>query len=182
MKGGQMWKLVLAVISLGITIAPASAQSQIDTVDTLAFQKSKTAALNELSDEYLECSAYFTVTAYCMSGYPAPSVPKIVRDYQQAARTTLSLAISTGRVVGVTKASVEARSKPVAAAQMQSVNSNCLNISNLSERYGVFCKQLMQVPDKRIEDLLAGRTCTGLYKCTLSSKSAFLATATHSQR
>jgi hypothetical protein len=84
------------------------------------------------------------------------------------AKTALGLAISTGRVVGLTSASVEAKSKPVAAGQMQSINSNCLNIRDLSERYDAFCKQLMQVPDNRFEELLAGRICTGLFKCTLS--------------
>ena len=83
-------------------------------------------------------------------------------------KTALSLAISTGRIVGVTSASVEARSKPVAAGQMQSIDGNCLNIRDLSERYDAFCKRLMQVPDNRFEELLAGRICTGLFKCTLS--------------
>jgi hypothetical protein len=70
--------------------------------------------------------------------------------------------------VGVTSASVEARSKPVAAGQMQSIDGNCLNVRDLSERYDAFCKRLMQVPDSRFEELLAGRICTGLFKCTLS--------------
>ena len=35
----------------------------------------------------LQCAAYFSATAYCINGYPAPSVPKIVRDYQQVAKT-----------------------------------------------------------------------------------------------
>lgn len=163
-----MWKLALAVIALGFTIALASAQNQIDKVDPIAFQKTKTAALNELSGEYLECSAYFTVAAYCVAGYPSPTLPKIVRDYQHLAKTALSLAISTGRIVGLTSASVEARSKPVAAGHMQSIDGNCLNIRDLSERYDAFCKRLMQVPDNRFEELLAGRICTGLFKCTLS--------------
>jgi hypothetical protein len=79
-----MWKLILTVIALGFTIGSAPAQSQIE----------KIAALNALSGEYLECAAYFSATAYCINGYPAPSVPKIVRDYQQAAKTALSRAIS----------------------------------------------------------------------------------------
>ena len=157
-----MRKLILTVIALGFTIGPASAQSQIE----------KIAALNALSGEYLECAAYFSATAYCINGYPAPSVPKIVRDYQQAAKTALSRAISTGRVAGVTNSTAEAQSKPVGAAQRQSIKSNCLNISDLSERYDAFCKQLMQAPDKRVEELLAGRYCTGQYRCFLSANSA----------
>ena len=156
-----MWKPILTVIALGFSIGSASAQSQIE----------KMAALNALSGEYLECAAYFSATAYCINGYPAPSVPKIVRDYQQAAKTALSRAISTGRVAGVTNSTAEAQSKPVGVAQRQ-IKSNCLNISDLSERYDAFCKQLMQAPDKRVEELLAGRYCTGQYRCFLSANSA----------
>jgi hypothetical protein len=157
-----MRKLILTVIALGFTIGPAPAQSQIE----------KIAALNALSGEYLECAAYFSATAYCRNGYPAPSVPKIVRDYQQAAKTALSRAISIGRVAGVTNSTAEAQSKPVGAAQRQSIKSNWLNISDLSERYDAFCKQLMQAPDRRVEELLAGRYCTGQYRCFLSANSA----------
>ena len=157
-----MRKLILTVIALGFTIGPAPAQSQIE----------KIAALNALSGEYLECAAYFSATAYCINGYPAPSVPKIVRDYQQAAKTALSRAISTGRVAGVTNSTAEAQSKPVGAAQRQSIESSCLSISDLSERYDAFCKQLMQTPDRRVEELLAGRYCTGQYRCFLSANSA----------
>lgn len=174
-----MWRLLLALIAFGFSVAMASAQSQIDKVDPIALQKNKAAALVKLSSEYLECSAYFTVTAYCMAGYPAPAVPKIVSDYRHAAKAALRLAIPTDRVVGETNSSVEARSKPVAAAQMQSIKSNCLNISDLLERYDAFCKQLMQAPDRRIEELLTGKICTGLFKCALSNTSTPSAISTH---
>ena len=172
-----MWKLVLVVLALCFSYALASAQNHIDKVDSGMLQKNKMAALNELSGEYLDCSAYFTVTTHCMSGYPAPTVPKLLRDYQSSAKTALGLAISTGRVVGLTSASVEATSKLVVASQMQSVNDGCANIRNLSQRYDAFCKNLLQVPDKRFAELLAGKICTGLFKCTLNN-SAFLATST----
>jgi len=174
-----MWKLVLVVLALCFSNVLASAQNHIDKVDSAALQKNKMAALNALSGEYLECSAYFTVIAYCMGGYPAPTVPKLLRDYQQSAKTALGLAISTGRAVGLTSASVEATSKLVATSQMQSVNSGCSNIRDLSQRYDAFCKQLLQVPDERFAELLAGKICTGLFKCTLNNSSApLLATST----
>ena len=55
-----MWKLILTVIALGFTIGPAPAQNQIE----------KIAALNMLSGEYLECTAYFSAAAYCMNRLP----------------------------------------------------------------------------------------------------------------
>jgi hypothetical protein len=157
-----MWKHILTAIALGFTIGPAPAQNQIE----------KIAALNTLSGEYLECAAYFSAVAYCMTGYPAPLVPKISRDYQQAAKIALSRANSTGRVAGGTDSLAEAQSKPVGATKGQSIKSNCLNFSDLAEHYDAFCKQLMQAPDKRVEELLAGRYCTGQYRCFLGANSA----------
>jgi hypothetical protein len=179
-EGPWMWKLIVGVIAIGLSSALASAQNHIDNVDTVALQKNKIAALSELSTEYLECSAYFTLTAYCLAGYPAPTVPKLLRDYQHSAKTALNLAISNGRSVGLATALIESRSKLVAARQTQSINGDCLNIGDLSERYSAFCRQLMQVPDKRFGELLEGRICTGLFKCSLDRNNALLSTSTRS--
>jgi hypothetical protein len=177
-----MWKVVLAVFALGFSGAVASAQNHADNVDSIALQRNKMAALNELSGEYLECSAYFKVTAYCLAGYPAPPVPKLQRDYHDWAKTALTLAISTGRVLGLTGASVEATSKLVATSQMQSINGDCLNIRDLSERYGAFCKQLLQAPDGRFAELLAGKICTGLFKCALNNNSELVSAFSRTAR
>ena len=174
-----MQKLPFAVIAFGFSIGLASAQSQIAKVDPIALKQNKTTALARLSGEYLECSAYFSVTAYCMA-YPAPAVTKIVRDYQDAAKTALKLATSANRLAGVNNSSVDARSKLFAVAQKEPVKRNCLNISDLSERYDAFCKQLMQAPDRRMDELLTGKICTGLFKCALSSPSRPLAVSTRS--
>ena len=163
-----MRKPLLVGIAL-VGIAPASAQEQINKADEVALQQDKTAALSELSNECLECAAYFTVTAYCIGGYPAPIVPKLVRDNQHSASTALSLAISNGGVVGLTGASIEAGSKSLVTALMRSINNDCLNIGDLSERYDAFCKRLMQRPDERFAELLTRRICTGLFRCPLRS-------------
>lgn len=166
-----MWKPLLVGITLVLGIAVASAQNRIDKIEQIAVQENKTAALVELSNEYLECAAYFAVTAYCIGGYPAPTVPKLVRDNQYLANAALSLAISNGGVVGLSSASVAAGSKSIATAQMRSIDNNCLKIGVLSERYDIFCKHLISRTDERIAELLARRICTGFFKCTLSSPS-----------
>ena len=177
-----MWKLVLAVLALGLSGAVASAQNHVDNANSVALQRNKLAALNELSGEYLECSAYFTVTAYCTVGYPAPRIPKLQRDYRDWAKTALTLAISTGRVLGLTGASVEATSKLVATSQMQSISNDCSNVRDLSERYGAFCKQLLQTPDVRFAELLAGRICAGLFKCALNNNSELVSASSRAAR
>ena len=164
-----MWKLALiaSAFALTVTLAPA----QPEKPGQVALQEDRAAALNELASEYLQCAAYFTVAAHCMAGFPAPAVPKLIRDNQQSAKVALALAISNGRSVGLTKALAEAGSKLVAAAQMSSINGNCLKIGNVSKRYDLFCKRLMQGPDERFAELLERRICTGLFKCALSRRS-----------
>jgi hypothetical protein len=166
-----MRKLSFAVIAFGFSIGLSSAQTQIAKVDPIALNKNKTTALARLSGEYLECSAYFSVKAYCMADYPAPAVTKIIRDYQDAAKTALKLATSANRLASVNNSWV----KLFAVAQMEPVKRDCLNISDLSERYDAFCKQLMQASDRRMDELLTGKICTGLFKCALSSPSRPLA-------
>ncbi|MGB9043023.1 MAG: hypothetical protein WCC81_11205 [Pseudolabrys sp.] len=170
------------MLALGLSGAVASAQNHVDNADSVALQQNKLAALNELSGEYLECSAYFTVTAYCTVGYPAPRIPKLQRDYRDWAKTALTLAISTGRVLGLTGASVEATSKLVATSQMQSISNDCSNVRDLSERYGAFCKQLLQTTDVRFAELLAGRICAGLFKCALNNNSELVSASSRAAR
>jgi hypothetical protein len=168
-----MWKAVLLGLALGLGTVQASAQNRINKSRQITVEENenKTAALNELSNEYFECAAYFTVTAYCIGGYPAPGIPKLVRDNQHLSKTALDLVISNGGAVRLTKASAEAELKSVAGALMRSINNNCLNIRNLSERYDAFCGQLMRGANERFPDLLAGRICTGHFKCELGRRS-----------
>ena len=168
--GLQMWKSLLLGIAFALVTAQSFAQNRTDRVSQVTVEENKTAALNELSNEYLECAAYFTVTAHCIAGYPALRVPKLVRDNRLLAKTALGLAISNSGV-RLTNASAEAGSKSVAPTLMRSIDGNCLNIRDLSERYDAFCKRLMTEPSERLADLLAGRMCTGFFKCELSSRS-----------
>jgi len=171
-----MKKLILAICSLSLSGTLALAQNRISIADPNQPQKNKMAAVTELSGEYLECSAYFTVTAYCMAGYPAPSVPKFIRDHRTSARTALGLAASTSKVARLSE--VEQTSKLIAASQMKSIGGDCLNMVELSQRYHAFCKNLMEAPEKRLAELLEGRICTGLFKCAIVSSSAVFKTST----
>jgi len=171
-----MRKLIFAVAALGYLIGTASAQ------DRAAVHQIKIAVQSELSGEYLECSAYFTAVAYCIVGYPAPNVPKLMRDYQRMAKTTLSLAASVAPNPGTRDTFLNAGSKLVATSQMQSINSDCRKIGELSYRYEAFCKILMQTPDKRINELREGRICTGGYVCAPSNSNERLVSFATSSR
>jgi hypothetical protein len=173
-----MPKAALTMLALCLSYTVASARS--DNIEPGSPQK--IAALNALAGEYLQCSAYFTVVRYCMVGFPAPAIPKLLRDYQQSAKSALNLAVSTSRVAGLNTASVEATSKLISATQMQSISSDCSNIGDLSERYGRFCNQLLRSSDERFAELLAGKICTVIFKCALSSDSILFVNSSRSRQ
>jgi tetratricopeptide (TPR) repeat protein len=141
-----MLKITMQAIAISIATA-AIAQDQP--------RENEKRALNELSGEMLECSTYFLISAQCIESHPDPSAPRTANDLRQAAEKIGTLAIATGRSIGVTDEAVEARTKLEFQKLMKSINNNCVNIAVLLDRYNNLCRQLSQEPDKRIKELLA---------------------------
>ncbi len=122
--------------------------------------------MNEFSSELLECAAYFFVSAQCIENHPDPRAPKLASDYRSAAEKLTGIAITTGRSVGISDDAFAARTRLTFAQQMKSINNNCINVSVLLDRYSDFCMHLSRTPDQRLDELTAGKFCTGTYyKC-----------------
>jgi hypothetical protein len=71
------------------------------------------------------------------------------------------IARSTGQSEAAFMASAELTMKD----QMAAIRESCMNIFVLQRRYAAFCQHLAQSPDDRFRELLAGKTCTGEYRC-----------------
>src|SRR6476661_894751 len=84
-----MFKLAMALFAWCLLSITASAQSN------------KTNAINELTGEMLECSVYYIISANCIEGHPDPDAPGLVKTYKGLANDIATLAISTGKSVGV---------------------------------------------------------------------------------
>jgi hypothetical protein len=149
-----MLKLIIAWISIMTTGALAQSLSDAEK-----------RAVNELSGEMLECSVYFLVSATCLQGSPDPSTPQITKNLNEQGAKFGELAITTGRIVGMTDAAVGARAELIRADMMKAINSNCTKIATLVEKYSNFCQLLAKNADPRLEELMQGKKCTGIYKC-----------------
>jgi hypothetical protein len=132
---------------------------------TQPLSDAETRAVNELSGEMLECSVYFLVSATCLEGNPDPRIPQMIKNLNEQASKIGQLAITTGRIVGVTDEAVGARMKLMRDDLLKRLNNNCTNIATLLEKYTNFCKALTENADPRLAELLRGQKCTGSYKC-----------------
>jgi len=148
-----MFKLAMALFAWCLLSITASAQSN------------KTNAINELTGEMLECSVYYIISAQCIEGHPDPDAPGLVKTYKGLANDIATLAISTGKSVGVSDDAVNARLSLITKNLMDSIANKCVMINVLFDRYDNFCKQLVQNVDARLKELLAGKKCTGIYRC-----------------
>jgi hypothetical protein len=148
-----MFKLAMALFAWCLLSITASAQSN------------KTNAINELTGEMLECSVYYIISANCIEGHPDPDAPGLVKTYKGLANDIATLAISTGKSVGVSDDAVNARLSLISKDLMGSIGNKCVMINVLFDRYDDFCKQLAKNVDARLKELLAGKKCTGIYRC-----------------
>lgn len=148
----QILALVLLVSASGARGQQTNTQQTID-------------ALNQLSSEMSECATYFIVTSQCFADFPDPRAAKAVADYKRAADNLQAEAFKVGKPGGTTMEAIFARSKMMMDRHMARINKNCANVSILQERYSGFCGLLSQSPDQRVKELLAGRRCSGSYRC-----------------
>jgi hypothetical protein len=146
-------KLAMAVFAWCLVSITASAQSN------------KADAVNELTGEMLECSIYYIISANCIEGHPDPDAPELVKTYKGLANDIAVLAISIGKSVGVSEDAVNARLGLISKNLMGSIGNKCVMINVLFDRYDNFCKQLAKNVDARLKELLAGKKCSGIYRC-----------------
>jgi hypothetical protein len=120
----------------------------------------------ELSNEMVECQAYFVVSATCFRDFLDPAAaPGAVRDYMNAADHMGQLALETGNRAGVTADAIRARMNLMTEAMMTSMNKNCANLSILAWQYGRFCKELSTQPEIRLRQITSGHICDAGYRC-----------------
>jgi|SRR5689334_14551543 hypothetical protein len=155
-REGKMLKYIIAAIATSCMTFVAVGQP---------LSENEIRAVNELSGELLECSVYFTIGVQCMRGHPDPSIPRLIKTYEEMSTTAGVKSMQVGKVVGVTDAAVGSRMKLITNEMTKSMNNNCVNISVLLERYANFCQQLLQDMDPRLIELKQDKKCTGSYKC-----------------
>jgi len=145
---------IIAVSSLLMSVAPAHPQA--------------TSIINELAGEYQECSVYFTIASEGISRFSDSEVPRasiLSSDYKRAADAAMKLAVDLALKAGVTPQAFRQRTQNIIGAEKEIMQNNYVNISPLNARYGVFCQELMKEPKIRLQEIQAGKICTGKYTC-----------------
>jgi hypothetical protein len=94
-----------------------------------------------------------------------PDAPGLVKTYKGLANDIAVLAIQTGKSVGVSEDAVNTRLSLISKDLMGSIGNKCVMINVLFDRYDNFCKQLAKNVDARLKELLAGKKCSGIYRC-----------------
>jgi hypothetical protein len=122
----------------------AGAQTKVDT----------DWATNELSAEMIECSQFFLISWACFRDFPNPQAQAAANDYRTASDRISELGFSVGKSVGLLPEAAAARMRIANDRLSKEINKNCANISILQERLAEFCKNLMQHPDERWNQLM----------------------------
>jgi hypothetical protein len=111
-------------------------------------------AMSEMSQEYLECAAYYSWSATCLKDDPRPEASPLAANMQKVGVVLLARAVQTGKTVGITDEAFAARLKLTTANIASLTHSNCANASVLLVRYAAFCKGLTENGDQRLEEIL----------------------------
>jgi hypothetical protein len=152
-----MRNVVVGVLAATLSGAPALSQDKAEV--------ERASVLHEFSDEMLECSVYYRVAVRCFENYPDPRAAKVESEYRAAADQLTTIALRIARSIGQSNAAFTSSATLMMREQMAAINQSCIKISVLQERYAAFCQHLAASPDDRFNELLAGKTCGGEYRC-----------------
>jgi hypothetical protein len=112
---------------------------------------SKVDALNELSNEFAQCYAFYRIELSCSE---AQLTPDVKAGLTNAIDTTIRSIYLYGRAAGVSDAASLANVKLAFKSLMADTNTNCLNISVILVKYADSCKALVEHPETRFNQLI----------------------------
>lgn len=127
------------------------------SVQAVAAPLSYKNAVDELSSEMSQCSAFFAISAQCFERYPDSRAQQIASQFRQTADSTGIIAKDIGKTAGVSQAAIDARLKQDFRDQSRLIKNSCINLSVIQNRYGNFCKRIAQDPVARLDVLKARR-------------------------
>jgi hypothetical protein len=137
----------------------------IGLVSVPTHSEDKAGATVDLIGEMIECAAYFRMTSGCLAKQPEEKAKQLAERYEQQAVNMLGNAIQLGTPNGLTVDGAAAFLKSMATSMDEAMGGHCINIGVIFERYSAFCKKLGENPAARVDELLAGKRCSGSYRC-----------------
>jgi hypothetical protein len=128
--------LVLLLVSVIGAFAADASRAQ-DLHDSPAYRLT----LNNLSQEYLNCSIYYTLAAQCVG---RRKEDQRVQSFEKAANTALNRAFLLGIEVGLSDNVTAARLQDAWNEQRAAIGNDCANMGVLSAAHDRPCKTLME--------------------------------------
>jgi hypothetical protein len=139
-------RVASAILVVTAALAPSLAQAQ--SVPWTAKD-----AYHEESTESAECMAYYVVSGQCATDSGRPDM---AQQLGQASDSARNLWVLLGQASGTSKDAMLAFLQMALAKQEQSIDKSCMNVAVIVQKYGDFCKALLEHPDARLKVLLAG--------------------------
>jgi hypothetical protein len=130
----------VAVIGWAHATNPAEAQTSKER-----------AAIANMIDHTIECTAYFTIVAHCIRNKD-PSDELVVR-YDHFAQQAERLGIVLADKVGLKPEAFVEKAKYIMQGQMNQMSNDCINVSVLFQ-YADRCKRLIEAPDAVLREFL----------------------------
>jgi hypothetical protein len=160
-----MRNIALGMIAVTLSGAFALAEDRAPLERASVAPTESASVLHEFSREMLECSVYYRIAVQCFEDYPDPRAPKVASEYGAAVDQLTAVALGIARSIGQSDAAFRSFTAMIMKDQMAAIKQSCANISMLQQRYAAFCQDLARSPNDRFRELLAGKTCTGEYRC-----------------
>lgn len=104
--------------------------------------------LNELSQEYATCWAYYALIKMCLS--PEKDAELIVK-YDSVSQQVGYFAFELAKNAGLSQEGASARLKLALKQMQESTGSDCRNISVALERHGPTCKSVLEDPTAAVQ-------------------------------
>jgi hypothetical protein len=141
--GRQRTTLILAAL---LTATPAFAGGM------LALE-----AFNEFSQENAQCAAFYSEIIHCFSGWGDARFNAEQRaDYEKIRDAAAERQVLAGKKAGLSDKAEVARSQLAMKSVLGEIDNDCVNISVILNKYGAFCKALIENPAQRLEQLTTG--------------------------
>jgi hypothetical protein len=130
--------LAYRVALIGVLTALPAAASEADL-------------FRQLSSEYADCFAYYTIAKQCA---PDDAKPDELSKLQSEIDGSGDMTLSTGRTAGLTDDAVGTRYVEALQALMSVLGDHCEKFADLRQKHEDACRLLLEHPEQRTKEII----------------------------
>ena len=110
--------------------------------------------VNQLSEDWITCTAFFMITAQGTENHGEPEDLKLAAELRQQATMAMLLAQTVARKIGQKPEVATVRLQTIAKSLMQKMGGDFINYSLLADEYLTGCVELMRDPVQTVSKRL----------------------------